>query len=66
MHRQRLRGVSVLAAGVSKAADVGFIDGVQEGAVSLKHTSKNHTVCLCALLRIKQQVNLQYNLPGSV
>lgn len=49
---RRCEESSVLAAGaVSKAADVGFIDGVQEWAVSLKHTSKDHhTVCLCALM----------------
>lgn len=45
---------SVLAARVAgKAADVGFIDGVQERAVSLKQTRKDqHTVCLCACMRV--------------
>lgn len=34
---------SVLAAGVvRKAADIGFIDGVQEWAVTLKKTKKKH------------------------
>lgn len=38
---RRCEESSVLAAGaISKAADVGFIDGVQEWAVSLKHTSR--------------------------
>lgn len=44
---------SVLAAGViSKAADVGLIDGVQEWAVSLKHTRKDHHTVFCVHARL--------------